>query len=302
MEEEKFEISYEALWKAVIRPPRDDYSEEELGSASFNCFGRNYKRHDYDLLVTKGNILKCSFVEPVEEDRPSLIMPVVIYLHGNSSSRVEGLRHTIELIKKGINLFTFDFAGCGKSEGDYISLGYNEKADLKIIVDFVTKLPGVGNIGIWGRSMGAATGLIYSHTDPRIKCACIDSSFANFTKLGKELCMKQITLPNFVLSTAISLLKKTIMKKNGLDITQLNPLEDAAKTYIPVFFIHAMKDDLISLEHTIELYETCPSKHKSLTVCEGNHNTLRQQSVNEKICHFFEAFLIGGKEIKKENN
>ena len=30
MEEEKFEISYEALWKAVIRPPRDNYSEEEL--------------------------------------------------------------------------------------------------------------------------------------------------------------------------------------------------------------------------------------------------------------------------------
>ena len=54
--------------------------------------------------------------------------------------------------------------------------------------------------------------------------------------------------------------------------------------------------------HTIELYEACPSKQKSLTVCEGNHNTLRQLSVNEKICHFFEAFLIGEKEIKKENN
>ena len=50
-------------------------------------------------------------------------MPVVIYLHGNSSSRLEGLKIAKELFKKKINLFVFDFAGCGQSEGEYISLG-----------------------------------------------------------------------------------------------------------------------------------------------------------------------------------
>jgi len=79
-------------------------------------------------------------------------MPVVIYLHGNSSSRVEGLRMAPELMKRNINIFVFDFAGCGMSEGEYISLGWHEKDDLRIIVDFVEKLPGVSQIGIWGRS------------------------------------------------------------------------------------------------------------------------------------------------------
>jgi hypothetical protein len=50
-------------------------------------------------------------------------MPVVIYLHGNSSSRLEGLRIAPELLKRNINLFIFDFAGSGRSEGDYVSLG-----------------------------------------------------------------------------------------------------------------------------------------------------------------------------------
>ena len=77
-------------------------------------------------------------------------MPVLIYLHGNSSSRLEGLKIATELFRRGINLFVFDFAGCGLSEGDYISLGWNEKEDLKIIVDFVQKLPGVSKIGLWG--------------------------------------------------------------------------------------------------------------------------------------------------------
>ena len=50
-------------------------------------------------------------------------MPAVIYLHGNSSSRLEGLKIATELFRRNINLFVFDFAGCGLSEGDYISLG-----------------------------------------------------------------------------------------------------------------------------------------------------------------------------------
>lgn len=295
MDEEKVELSYESLWKAIIRPPKDDYSDDELGPKAFNCYGRDYERTDYEIIGSRGNILKCSLIEPTEGARPSLIMPLVIYLHGNSSSRIEGLRHTSGLLKYGINLFTFDFAGCGKSEGDYISLGFHEKNDLKIIVNFVFKLPGVGKIGIWGRSMGAATALIYSHSDDRIKCACIDSSFSNFTKLAKELCTKQITLPNFILSTTLGFIQKTVMKKNGLDITKLNPINDSEMTYIPVFFIHAMKDDLIDYEHTIELYEKCPSKKKILTVCEGTHNTLRAQSLNEKICNFFNIYLVENK-------
>lgn len=77
-------------------------------------------------------------------------MPVVIYLHGNSSCRLEGLRMAPELLKRKINIFVFDFAGCGMSEGEYISLGWHEKDDLRIVVDFVEKLPGVSRIGIWG--------------------------------------------------------------------------------------------------------------------------------------------------------
>ena len=56
-----------------------------------------------------------------------------------------------ELLKRHLNIFVFDFAGCGMSEGEYISLGWHEKDDLRIIVDFVEKLPGVSKIGIWGK-------------------------------------------------------------------------------------------------------------------------------------------------------
>lgn len=49
--------------------------------------------------------------------------PVIIYLHGNSSSRIEGLSLIEYLLPLGYSLFCFDFAGCGMSEGQYVSLG-----------------------------------------------------------------------------------------------------------------------------------------------------------------------------------
>ena len=103
-----------------------------------------------------------------------------------------------ELLKKDINEFLFDFPGCGLSKGDYISLGFHEKDDIAIIVDFIETIPGLGNIGIWGRSMGTATGLLYTHKEPRIKVICLDSPFADFRKLVKELASNNFNYTNFL--------------------------------------------------------------------------------------------------------
>ena len=45
------------------------------------------------------------------------------------------------------------------SEGDYVSLGHYEKDDLSAVVDFLRQSGRVSTLGLWGRSMGAATAL-----------------------------------------------------------------------------------------------------------------------------------------------
>ena len=98
----------------------------------------------------------------------------------------------------------------GLSEGKYISLGYHEKHQVKNIVDFVEKYPGVGKIGLWGRSMGAATTLIYANMDKRIKAIVVDSPFEDFRKLAKEMVLGQIKLPGFLVEGAISIIGKSV--------------------------------------------------------------------------------------------
>ena len=293
----QIEISYETLWKSIIRPPRDEYDIDQLGEKKFYHKGKVFIRHDYELINKRGNLIKCSFLEHDINTRSDYLMPVVVYLHGNSSSRIEGFRNAPDLLKNGINIVLFDFAGCGLSEGEYISLGWYEKDDVKLIIDFVEKLPGVLNIGLWGRSMGAATTMFYAHSDPRIKAICMDSPFGDFKLLAKELCLKYITLPNFVLTTAMNFVKNTVKEKCGLDIDKLKPILYANKTKTPAFFLHAVTDELISLEQTLKLVENYAGE-RFINVVEGGHNSLRQKHVLEKIAKFFVTYLY--KENEKE--
>ena len=299
---EDLKFSYENCWKFIIRPPRDEYVLYEL-DFPFNLVENPdfiYIREDYTVLSKRGYLMECSFFRADITKRIPYIRPVVIYLHGNSSSRIEGTKMALFLLNKGIDLFVFDFPGCGKSEGEYISLGYYEKEDVSSIVDFVEKFPGVGKIGIWGRSMGAATALMYSYQDIRIKAQCIDSPFANFKDLAIKLCKQHIYIPEFVINTILYFLKKTIRKKNDLEIENLKPIEFSKLSKTPAFFIHAMKDDLIPYEQTIKIYEEY-SGIKSINITEGDHNTPRQKQLINKIITFFIKYLDENYKEEKNN-
>ena len=49
-------------------------------------------------------------------ERSSVRIPVVIYMHGNASARVEVLPQLTVLLALGVAVFAFDFAGSGKSK------------------------------------------------------------------------------------------------------------------------------------------------------------------------------------------
>ena len=100
MKKEKIKLRYDSLWKYIILPPRDNYTENSLGPPSFVYKGKIYKIKDYDLISSMGHIMKCSYIEPEMTNRTKEEMPLMLYLHGNGSSRVEGINMIEELLKK----------------------------------------------------------------------------------------------------------------------------------------------------------------------------------------------------------
>ena len=281
---------YEDLWKSIIRPPRDTYSIEDLGPAKFEIRHKLCKRADFQLTNSRGLKLECSYFEPSDEDRVAPQLPCVIYLHGNCSSRIEALPAVQVLLPDNITVFCFDMAGSGLSEGEYISLGWFERDDIECVVQYLRNSGKVTCIGLWGRSMGAVTALLHIDRDPSIAGAVLDSPFANLKQLAEELARNYTKLPGFVLSGAISLIRKTIKKKAGFNINDLNPLDHVGQSFIPVNFIAAKDDNFILPAHTEKLYEKYAGE-KTLKIVEGDHNSVRPEFVMDSITIFFHYIL-----------
>lgn len=124
--------SYQQLVNAIIRPPRCSYELESLGPRCFHFAGKNFQRMDFTLTNPRNLSFVCSWWEPIPEDRPAECLPCVIYMHGNSSARVEGLSCLSCVLSLGATMLALDFCGSGKSEGEYVSLGAYEKDDLQV--------------------------------------------------------------------------------------------------------------------------------------------------------------------------
>lgn len=292
---------YEELWKAIIRPPRSDYTEEDLGPEKFYIgYARGY-RYDLEIKNIRNQTLKCSWFKKGKSKDPK---PCVVYLHGNSSSRAEALNHVIQILDQGMTLFSFDFAGCGHSDGDYISLGYYESQDVETVIKFLRTKEDVSLIGLWGRSMGAVTALMHADRDPGLAAIVLDSPFCSLKELSLELAKKKAKIPNFITKKVLGMLKKTIEEKAKFDIFELNPLENnVGRSHSPAFFISAEDDELIPPDHAKRLHDAYKGQKRYMLV-KGSHNSLREDYVDDAITIFFYNcfgldFVHRQKEMKK---
>lgn len=119
-----------------------------MGPTEFSIDLRSFKRTDLNIANHRGLKLECSHFEPIDDERVAEQLPCVIYLHGNSSSRIESLSIVHVLLPANITVFCLDTSGSGLSEGEFISLGWYERDDLACVVDNLRNSGKVTCIGL----------------------------------------------------------------------------------------------------------------------------------------------------------
>ena len=77
--------------------------------------------------------------------------PTVMYLHGNGGSKLELLPILRADPHSNTNFCSFDFSGCGRSEGSFITYGEHEVSDILDVVGYIRKNFGVRELHLWGR-------------------------------------------------------------------------------------------------------------------------------------------------------
>jgi len=240
------------------------------------------QRIDFEVKNPLKQKIKCSLFTPSSLKQK---FPCVIYCHGNSACRIEALEIVDLLLPHDIIVAALDFSGSGLSEGEYVTLGHNEKNDLKSLVEYLRKQEFVSDIGLWGRSMGAVTGILYASKDHNIACMCLDSAFANLTQLCMET-LKNRTLGSFFGGMFMGSVRKTIKKKANLDLDEVSPIDCVSHCKMPALFIHGRQDTIVSISHSQKLFSVYPG-HSKIHEIETEHNDPRPKSIKNEIKNFF---------------
>ena len=177
---------YDIAVTTIIRPPRAEYRMSDLGPALFTVNNIRIERVDFHVANPRGLRVECSWWRPAHHERGERL-PVLVYLHGNSSCRVAALECLDTVLRAGWTMATLDFSGSGMSAGEFISLGYFERDDAAALIAHLRATGRVSAVALWGRSMGAATALMHVHRDPTIAAVVLDSPFADLRELCHEL-------------------------------------------------------------------------------------------------------------------
>ncbi|XP_057956728.1 uncharacterized protein LOC131150160 isoform X2 [Malania oleifera] len=281
----------EQLVNFIIRPPRAEYNpKNDLLDQEFMLKGKWFQRKDLEVKNSRGDVLQCSHYVPiVNPDGKAL--PCVIYCHGNSGCRADASEAAIILLPSNITVFSLDFSGSGLSGGEHVTLGWNEKDDLRAVVDYLRADGNVSLIGLWGRSMGAVTSLMYGAEDPSIAGMVLDSPFSDLVDLMMELVdTYKFPLPKFTVKFAIQYMRKSIQRKAKFDITDLNTIKVAKSCFVPVLIGHAIDDDFIRPHHSERIYDAYMGD-KNVIKFEGDHNSPRPQFYFDSINIFFHNVL-----------
>ncbi|KAJ0979663.1 hypothetical protein J5N97_015137 [Dioscorea zingiberensis] len=281
----------EQLVNFIIRPPRADYSpKNDLLEDEFMLKGRWFRRKDLVIVNGRGHKLQCSHYTPVTVPEGKAL-PCVIYCHGNSGCRADASEAAIILLPSNITVFTLDFSGSGLSEGEHVTLGWYEKDDLRAVVNHLRTDGNVSYIGLWGRSMGAVTSLMYAAEDPSVAGMVLDSPFSILVDLMMELVdTYKYPLPKFTVKLAIQHMRKVIKKKANFDIMDLDTIQVAKCCFVPVLLGHATDDDFIRPHHSDRIFDSYAGD-KNVIKFDGDHNSPRPQFYFDSITIFFHNVL-----------
>lgn len=276
-----FRSPVDLLLSLFIRPPRCHYSPSKLGPRTFKINDKGHgRREDFVLHNPRGQTLQCSLFEPIPDpavptqENWSRERPCVIYLHGNSSCRLEALPLLPLLLPLRIMLFCFDFAGSGISEGEYISLGWFERDDLATCIEYLRSTGRVTRIALWGRSMGAFTAILHADRDPSIAGLVLDSPFVSLRDLATELARRRALIPTWAARAVLSAARSAIKARAGFDFEDIEGIDHVNKSFMPALFIAARGDDFIHQSHAERLFVAYQGE-KELYLTDGDHHSSR---------------------------
>jgi uncharacterized protein len=173
--------------------------------------------------------------------------PVIVWCHGNAGNLTDRAEMAVELAKRGVSVFLFDWRGYGRSEGK----ARESKLFLDALAahDYVQKL-GARSIVMYGESVGGPYAAWVAKERKSVRAVIIENSFPSLKDIGNAL-YRPLPLGWFA----------------PFALRTTKWLNDAR---VPVLVMHGTRDAVIPYALGKQLYDDLEGPKQMLT-CDAGH-------------------------------
>lgn len=177
---------------------------------------------------------------PAQDARGTVIM-----CPGQNGSLDKDIPQAIPLHQAGFNVLMFDFRAHGRSEGEIVTIGALEQADLFGALDYLENAHGITGVGVFGLSMGAGVALMVAAQDHRVAAVVVDGAYTALARILSGY-LQERGVPGLLARSFTRLMLLAGSLRTGYDISRANPRDLAARIAVPVLFIHGEQDPFVT--------------------------------------------------------
>ncbi|MDR1794622.1 MAG: alpha/beta hydrolase [Erysipelotrichaceae bacterium] len=239
--------------------------QSAAGAVDYNAYDKLPK--EAFTLACDGAELACEYIPATLTLSQGSRKKCIIRIHGFSQNKLMSVRFIKAFMDIGYAAVIYDQRCFGKSTGDACTMGLRESHDLRAVIDFVKKRLGDDTIiGVHGESMGSMTALLALGIDARIDFVVSDCGLSDFYQ-GTGYMIRNMTHISSFPALQLTYLQ---MKRHNVDIKEIRPIDQVAKTDKPILFLHGTADRTVSYSMSVEMFNVCKNPKSRLELFAGS--------------------------------
>ena len=184
-----------------------------------------------------------------------------IVCHGYMGNARQMAAYVRAFYDMGMNVLAPDALAHGESGGEYIGMGWLERADVLGWINSIVKSDPEARIALFGVSMGGATVMMVSGEElpDNVKCIVEDCGYSSVMDEFSVQIQQMFNLPKFPLLYSADLICRM---RAGYGFGEASAVEQLKKAEVPMLFIHGEGDTFVPYEMLDVVYEACASPIK----------------------------------------
>jgi len=193
----------------------------------------------------------------------------MILVHGYRGDGTTILSPIKNFNQWGYNLLIPDLRGHGRSEGNYIGMGWIDRLDILEWIDYIIQKDENAKIILYGVSMGGATVMNVAGENPpsQVKAVIEDCGYTS----AKDMLFNQIAEYGKWSQIVLFMSEFATYFRAGYDLEDASPIKQVKKATLPILFIHGSLDDFVPFSMLDELYHEAHFPKEKLIIQGANH-------------------------------